>query len=253
MNEAHFFHYLVLFWLGLAGAIFLTLFFVVAPYGRHSSVRWGPGLRPRTGWMVMESVSPVIFALLFILGTDRYSPTALIFLALWECHYIHRAFIYPLQLRPSSKTIPILIVGLGMLFNGVNSYINGRYLFTLSGGYPTQWLTDPRFIIGTALFVTGFIINRHSDYILRSLRQPREYGYRIPEQGLFRWISCPNYLGEIIIWTGWAIATWSLAGLSFCLWTTANLAPRARAHHIWYKSHFDEYPAQRKTLIPYVW
>jgi protein-S-isoprenylcysteine O-methyltransferase Ste14 len=201
----------------------------------------------------MESVSPLIFAVCFALGTDRTSIPELIFLGLWEAHYIHRAYIYPLHIREGGKPMPAAVVSLGIIFNGINGYLNGRYIFTLSGGYPTSWLIDPRFILGVTVFVVGFVINRESDLILRSLRQPGESGYRIAQRGFFRWVSCPNYLGEIMIWSGWAVATWSLAGLSFALWTAANLVPRARTHHSWYKNNFADYPPERKILVPYLW
>jgi steroid 5-alpha reductase family enzyme len=29
--------------------------------------------------------------------------------------------------------------------------------------------------------------------------------YRIPRGGLFEWVSCPHYLGEIIIYVGFAL------------------------------------------------
>jgi protein-S-isoprenylcysteine O-methyltransferase Ste14 len=70
---------------------------------------------------------------------------------------------------------------------------------------------------------------------------------------LYRWISCPNYLGEIVEWSGWALATWSLPGLAFAVWTAANLAPRAHSHHLWYREHFEDYPPQRKALLPGLW
>lgn len=99
----------------------------------------------------------------------------------------------------------------------------------------------------------GFVINRAADRTLRSLRGPGETGYKIPQGGLYRWISCPNYLGEIVEWVGWAIATWSLPGLLFAVWTAANLIPRARAHHIWYHEQFNNYPVERRALIPGLW
>ncbi|MGB2854987.1 MAG: 3-oxo-5-alpha-steroid 4-dehydrogenase, partial [Dehalococcoidia bacterium] len=92
----------------------------------------------------------------------------------------------------------------------------------------------------------------HSDGILRRLRTPGETGYKIPRGGLFERVSCANYFGEIIEWCGWAIATWSLPGLAFAVWTAANLVPRARAHHKWYPSQFPDYPQQRRALIPFV-
>jgi len=82
-------------------------------------------------------------------------------------------------------------------------------------------------------------------------RKPGEYG--IPRGGVFEFVSCPNYLGEILEWTGWAIATWSLPGLAFALWTAANLIPRAYANHAWYRKTFPDYPGKRKALIPFVY
>lgn len=167
--------------------------------------------------------------------------------------YIHRAFIYPLSLKSSHEKMPLSIALSGILFNIMNASINGFYVFGLSGGYTDQWLADPRFIIGTALFAGGFVIHRYSDYTLGKLRTTGETGYKMPQGGPYRWISCPNYFGEIMIWAGWAVATWSLAGLSFALWTFANLAPRARSHHAWYHEHFPDYPDGRKALIPGTW
>ena len=89
--------------------------------------------------------------------------------------------------------------------------------------------------------------------ILRDLRKPGETGYKVSNAWLYRWVSCPNYLGEIMQWVGWAVATWSLAGLAFAVWTAANLIPRARANHAWYQNTFIDYPAERKALLPRVW
>ena len=72
----------------------------------------------------------------------------------------------------------------------------------------------------------------------------------MPQGRLFRWVSCPNYLGETIEWAGWAIATWSMAGAAFAFWTAANLVPRAVAHHRWYRQKFPDYPNQRRAILP---
>jgi 3-oxo-5-alpha-steroid 4-dehydrogenase 1 len=253
MTEVTFFHYLILAWFALAGIIFVTLFFVVAPYGRHRGRGYGRTIGNRAGWIIMESTAPLVLAACFVIGPHRASAPELAFLLMWEAHYIHRAYIYPLQRRQGSEYIPLLVVGLGFIFNAVNGYINGRYLFDLSGGYPDKWLFDPRFVLGACLFLLGFIINRNSDLILSELRQPGDTGYKIARSGFYRWVSCPNYLGEIIIWSGWALATWSVAGLSFAIWTAANLIPRARSHHHWNQRHLPGYPPNRKALIPGIW
>jgi protein-S-isoprenylcysteine O-methyltransferase Ste14 len=82
------------------------------------------------------------------------------------------------------------------------------------------------------------------------LRAPGEGGYRVPQGGGYRWVSSPNYLAEMIEWGGWALCTWSLAGLTFFLFTTANLLPRALANHRWYRQTFSDYPKERRAIIP---
>jgi 3-oxo-5-alpha-steroid 4-dehydrogenase 1 len=202
---------------------------------------------------LMEAPAPLVFAACFAVGTAPRNLPIILFLILWELHYVHRAFVYPLTIRDGHKKIPIAVVLMAVGFNSGNAFVNGYYLFSLSGGYPQSWLNDPRFLIGTTLFLTGYAVNRWGDLQLRELRHPGETGYSIPYGGLFRWISCPNYLGEIVEWSGWALATWSLPGFAFAVWTFANLAPRARSHHAWYRANFAEYPRDRKALIPGIW
>ena len=199
----------------------------------------------------MEVASPIIFAVCFLTGNTT-TIAALVFLILWEAHYIHRAFIYPFSLR-GNRHMPVLVIVFGLIFNTMNAYLNGRYIFHFSDNYWNEWLTDPHFICGIALFIAGYLINRAADQTLHNLRKPGEDAYKIPQNGMYRWISSPNYFGEIVIWTGWAVATWSLAGLAFAVWTAANLVPRARSHHAWYIQNFSDYPSERKALIPRLW
>jgi 3-oxo-5-alpha-steroid 4-dehydrogenase 1 len=252
MNEPRLFEILIWAWLGLAVLAFATLFFVAAPYGRLAREHWGPKIRKDLGWLVMEAPAAVGFALFFVLGAYTGSVTAWVFLGLWQFHYVYRAFIYPFWVSREGKPMPLAVVGLGIFHNVVNVYINGRFLYTFSGGYTDEWLTDPRFLTGVIIFFYGAYVNRHSDHILRNLRQPGQSDYKIPYGGLFKYVSAPNYLGEIIQWTGWAIATWSLPGLAFAVWSLANLGPRALSYHRWYHQRFPDYPRERTPLIPYV-
>jgi steroid 5-alpha reductase family enzyme len=89
--------------------------------------------------------------------------------------------------------------------------------------------------------------------VLRTLRKPGETGYKIPHGGLYRFISSPNYFGELLEWSGFAIAAQTLAGWAFFFFTFANLAPRAVSHHRWYREKFSEYPSSRRALIPFLW
>jgi 3-oxo-5-alpha-steroid 4-dehydrogenase 1 len=236
--------------LALAVPTFVALAFVAAPYGRHARGGWGPSIPARAGWFLMESPASLFFAAVYAAGPRRADLVPLVLLALWQAHYVHRAFLYPLRLRPGAR-MPLAVAALAVAFNLLNGWVNARWLSAL-GSYPASWLADPRFLAGVALFLAGFALNVSSDRALRRLRAPGETGYRIPRGGAFDLVSCPNYLGEIVEWTGWAIATWSLPGLAFAVYTFANLAPRALAHHRWYRQRFPDYPRERRALVPFV-
>lgn len=237
----------------LSGIVFVTLFFVSAPYGRHIRSGWGPLISNRLSWLLMEAPSPILMLVFFLVGSAPKNLVAVIFLLMWQAHYLHRAFIYPFMISDGQKRMPLGVMLMAFLFNLVNGYLNGYFLFSHSNGYPMNWLWGSNFIIGLIVFITGFVINRWADDVLHKLRHTGEKGYKIPFGMLYRWISCPNYFGEIIEWIGWAIATWSLPGLCFAIWTFVNLAPRAQAHHSWYLENFPEYPQDRKALIPGLW
>lgn len=242
--------YLVMLEFGLALATVIGLRFVVAPYGRHGRAGWGPTVPARVGWVVMECPAPLLFLGFYLLGDHRAALVPLVLLGLWQLHYLQRAFVYPFLMRTGSR-MPLSVAAMAIAFNTLNAWVNARWV-SQYGSYPTSWLTDPRFVCGVLLFLGGYALNLSSDRTLRGLRQPGETGYKIPYGGGFRYVSSPNYLGEMIEWLGWALATWSLAGLSFAVYTAANLAPRAIDNHRWYRDTFADYPSDRRALVPYL-
>lgn len=245
--------FILIGWITIAVIVFVILFFISAPYGRHFRKNFGPSVSAKLGWILMESPASIVFLLGFYSFMRPVTFVPLIFLLMWEMHYIDRSFIYPMTLRRSTKPVPVSILMAGMIFNSMNAFLNIEYLSINSAMYSEAWLSDIRFLSGLTVFLFGFIVNRHSDYILYRIRKHGVYEYAIPQSGLYRYISCPNYFGEILIWIGWTFATWSPVALAFSIWSIANLAPRARSHHRWYKEQFSDYPAERHILVPWLW
>jgi len=231
MDESAFFDILLRGWFALAVVMFVVLM-VRPPYGRHATSGWGPTVSARPGWLLMEAPASLLFLLWFLTGSRTGSVVLVVFLLMLEAHYVHCAFVYPFTLVSTARPMPVLVVLFGILFNVVNMYLDGRYLFTYAAGYGVKWLSGWRFVGGALLFAAGYALNRYADTALRRERIASGLRYCRMERGIFRYIfryiCCPNYLGEIIVWIGWAIATWSLAGLSFAVWTAANLMPRAQ-------------------------
>ena len=80
------------------------------------------------------------------------------------------------------------------------------------------------------------------------------YDY-IPMGGMFRYVSSANYFGEFMEWVGFAIASWSWAGVIFAWWTFANLGPRSASLYRRYEKEFgNEFTSlKRKKIIPFIY
>ncbi|XP_016803788.1 3-oxo-5-alpha-steroid 4-dehydrogenase 2 isoform X1 [Pan troglodytes] len=194
-----------------------------------------------------------------------------------------KTFVYSLLNR--GRPYPAILILRGIAFCTGNGVLQGYYLIYCAE-YPDGWYTDIRFSLACLpvvllfitswlqdvdcssrhyiwqsrqeerrsvfLFILGMGINIHSDYILRQLRKPGEISYRIPQGGLFTYVSGANFLGEIIEWIGYALATWSLPALAFAFFSLCFLGLRAFHHHRFYLKMFEDYPKSRKALIPFI-
>jgi protein-S-isoprenylcysteine O-methyltransferase Ste14 len=235
-----------------AAIVFIVLMFVSAPYGKHYRKGWGITINSRTAWLISELPAVFVIALVFLLNYANVNLVNILFLSLWEIHYVYRTFVFSLRLRGSKKSFPVLLVALAFLFNCINGFINGYYLFALNPNYNLAWLFSLPFVIGVILYISGLSLHIRADAILRALRKPGETEYKAPTSGIFKYITNPNYLGETVQWFGWALMTFSLPGLAFAVFTAANLLPRAISNHKWYQTHFPEYAKNHKMLIPFL-
>ena len=266
----------------LAPITFLFLRYVFPPnWGKNFKTLLGPKfiVPPRIGWCLFEIPNIFWAAVCYYQRTQQSTssqsslPLAnTILLGLFIGHYINRAIVYPLTLNPHSKPLPLEICLAANLYTNINGYMQAQSLCQFDI-FPEDYdvTKSPQFIIGILIFVAGVAINWQSDDILRNLRSTSKSTssstpkksvsnsnshYVIPYGGFFRFVSCPHYLGEIMEWTGFAVAcNHSLAAWSFVAFSAANLIPRAIAHHQWYLDKFQEdYPSlNRKAVIPFLW
>jgi len=102
------------------------------------------------------------------------------FLCLFGMHYVNRGLIYPLRTRGSDVSLMVAVFGL--LYNLVNGALNAIAVFH-HGSYPHDTVFSARFVIGLAIWLTGFLLNLQSDEILLKLRKQRA-GYQIPRAGM---------------------------------------------------------------------
>lgn len=250
-------------WL-LIGFLFAAFVLIAARYGTAAyGGRFGvPGrgfkMGSKAGWVTMEVPALLFFPLFFFMGQNADQAVPLFFLAIWTLHYTNRALVTPLLMRPRSEqgTFDLSVVLLGWLTLILHSYLNATYFTTHGDYYQLTWFSDPRFVLGLIIYAGGLSLNIISDATLRNLRSKNpaadEARYKVPYGGGFKWVSCPQYLGEIIAFTGFAIMVWHLGALFVLAVTLANLIPRALHTHQWFQKNFADYPAERKAIIPFL-
>ncbi len=240
----------------LAVIVFFALQKIEAAYGMTFSAKWGPSLNNKAGWVIMEAPAFILMALIWCLSPRATEAAPCVMASLFELHYFQRSFIFPFLMRGKSR-MPLAIIVMGMIFNSINAYMIGGWLFHLSppGFYTPAWLYSPLFILGSVMFFVGMAINIHSDHVIRTLRAPGDTKHYIPKRGLYHWVTGANYFGEFTGWVGCAVHTWSVAGAVFALWTFANLAPRAKSLHARYTSRFgDEFTSLHlRYIIPFIY
>ena len=76
--------------------------------------------------------------------------------------------------------------------------------------------------------------------------------YKIPRGGAFEWASNPQYFFELLAWFGYTLLSKNPGGVIVFAVSAANLVPRAFAQHQWYQGKFEDYPKDRKVIIPFV-
>ena len=192
---------------------------------------------------------------LWIASDRTWEAAPLALFALFQLHYLQRAFIFPLLIRGKSR-MPLGIVAMGAAFNLVNALMQGGWIFFIApADYYADWFARPYIYVGGALFLAGMAVNLHSDRIIRHLRRPGDTRHYIPRGGMFRYVSSANYFGELTEWIGFAVASWSWAGAVFAWWTFANLAPRAASLYRRYEKEFGREFTQlgRKKIIPFIY
>ena len=153
--------------------VFIALYFVKADMECSELHLGGISINNKLAWMLMEAPVFIVMLLLWWNSARYNSIVPLIFFLLFQLHYFQRAFVFPFLLKGKSR-MPLAIMMMGMLFNLLNGFMQGEWLFYLAPEtlYTLDWLKTPQFIFGVLLFFTGMGINWYSDYVIRHLRKP---------------------------------------------------------------------------------
>eukprot|EP00658_Telonema_sp_P-2_P036313 TRINITY_DN26299_c0_g1_i1.p1 TRINITY_DN26299_c0_g1~~TRINITY_DN26299_c0_g1_i1.p1 ORF type:complete len:292 (-),score=52.87 TRINITY_DN26299_c0_g1_i1:127-1002(-) len=170
-------HSSVALWLTLTLGVSGLILTRVPSYGKLSDggswdIGWlyGPGIPTKMAWVIQETPAFAICGILFLEAIDELGLAQRVVCLMFLLHYFHRSFVYPLQIR-GGKPIPILLCICAIAFCSANGYIQGRAITQFTPHLQSaSWAFDPRFILGSFVFLLGRNVNLHSDDVLRNLR-----------------------------------------------------------------------------------
>uniref|UniRef100_A0A0L8I1U7 Polyprenal reductase n=1 Tax=Octopus bimaculoides TaxID=37653 RepID=A0A0L8I1U7_OCTBM len=114
-------------------------------------------------------------------------------------------------------------------------------------------------LLGFLLFVVSSWKQNHYCIMLSNLRkkkanQIKNTDYYIPDGDLFKFISCPHFLMEILIHVSFSMMSYfsNIPLLSLLLFVITNQLISGFLNHRWYKNMVPSYPQERRAVIPFL-
>lgn len=120
------------------------------------------------------------------------------------------------------------------------------------------------YIIGTVITVGGIVLESASD--ISKSRQKKKNPKRFCSDGLFKFVRCPNYLGELLIWTGilvmgitslsgvaqWIIAILGYIGIVFVMFSGARRLEVRQNKNYGDDPEYQKYVKSVPIMIPFI-
>ena len=162
--------------------------------------------------------------------------------------------------RKPLHTMLLIWISCALLYIGqispITFYLHNRAQGADSG---TAWTWA-----GTAVAFFGFLIETIADAQknIAKNRKPKEF----ISTGLYRIVRCPNYFGEILLWSGsfiicigadctawqWVIASLGYTGIIYVMFSGARRLELRQQETYGNNTAFQTYTKQRPLLIPFV-
>ena len=107
-------------------------------------------------------------------------------------------------------------------------------------------------LVGTALWLVGVTTNAYHHLLLRWLRSDGDKKYKLPTGGLFAHVAGAHYFCELVGWFGIALVCGHVMVWAVWACNVLYLVGRSVMTTRWYRAKFDDYPVERKHLVPFL-
>lgn len=123
---------------------------------------------------------------------------------------------------------------------------------------------DATYIIGVVLMVSGIALESAAD--ITKSKAKKKNPKRFCDEGLFALVRCPNYLGELILWTGvlvtavtsmgtaveWIIAILGYVGIVFVMFSGARRLEIRQNKNYGTDEEYQKYVKSVPIILPFV-
>lgn len=228
---------------------------------------------------VIEYSGPIIFHLAFLvirpyiyhaknpitnqllgLGTvtkanDQLSQAQLVAMALIVLHYVKRELETLFLHRFSASSMPAYMI----VRNSWHYWISGGLQLALFIYAPTAIAARPidtplaKALLygGVALWVIGESVNFYCHIVLSRLRSVGGTERGIPHGFSFDWVTCPNYIWEILAWIGVIMITRAWNNVYFIIQGIYYMQTWSQGKESRYRKEFPgRYKAKKYPLVP---
>jgi steroid 5-alpha reductase family enzyme len=118
--------------------------------------------------------------------------------------------------------------------------------------------------VGVTMLVAGVIIEALAD--LQKSRFKAQFPTRFCDRGLYRWVRCPNYLAEIMVWVGswicgfasyqgilqWVLSTIGLVCITLIMMGSTKRLERSQKERYGQTPEYQNYIRTVPVLIPFL-
>ncbi|MCB1159696.1 MAG: DUF1295 domain-containing protein [Leptospiraceae bacterium] len=210
----------------------------------------GQGNFPTRRGMVIIYTVPIITYLFVYYSSGHPNSLYHISLCIFVCFHFLKRVLEAIFLHKYSGNM-------GLLSLGLITYVYSAAAYTIAE--PVNRLVKSEqinltsaLLLGGFIFIAGQIINLYHHIILAGLRKGDSKDYVVPQTGLFSYVVCPHYTGELLSWLGIAISS-CFVEIYLIFWIMFSyLLARSINTKKWYVEKFPDFPKSRKFLFPYI-
>lgn len=254
-----------------------TLTLSTQPGVASSNTIYVKDLGPQIGWRtvyMVEYAGPIFLTALLagplrpyvypaaIFGEHKVAPLSdvqVLFAWMMIAHFVKRELETVFVHKFSAATMPAKFIIRNSAHYWLLAGLNISYWVFAPNSLAAQSLDslsdNVKYLIyaGVATYIYGEIANFYTHIVLSNLRPKGTTKRGIPKGFGFNWVTCPNYLFEIISWIGVLMATRSLACVLFVVVAWVTMQGWAVQREKRYRKEFEgTYRPKKYALTPFV-